>query len=74
MYHSHAFSDSEKISKKVDVEVCLHDSNDTQLLVSETETSKKFKIPRYGVKITAQKGIYATLRLTERRAIEYNLV
>lgn len=58
----------------VEVEVLLDEVRDSQLLIRTDEKSRRFSIPRQGVRISNVRDGYATLTLTERSAINNNLI
>ena len=58
----------------VDVEVLLDEVRDNQLIIRTDEKSRRFSIPRQGVRISNVRDGYATLTLTERSAINNNLI
>ena len=62
---------------KVTVDVILMKRTDHEFTVRTDETSRPVILPRYGVKILQDKpkiGDVITLRLTEKKAVDYNLV
>jgi hypothetical protein len=71
-YHDPATRAAPKL--KVDVEVYLEREADHELIIREYETSRPFSIPRSGITIKNRRGKVVTLRLSERKAVEYNLV
>ena len=58
----------------VDVEVLLDEVRDNQLMIRTDEKSRRFSIPRQGVRISNVRDGYAILTLTERSAINNNLI
>ena len=60
--------------RRVDVEILIDDISAHHLLVRIDETSKPIHLHREGIKVTMGEVPYATLNMTERRAINYNLI
>ena len=61
-------------SSKVDVDVILEMELDTDIVIRTDETAKPIVVSRKGVKVTKKEGKLATLRLSEAKAVYYNLV
>jgi hypothetical protein len=61
-------------STKTEVEVILVTKTDKSLMVKVDETSRPVWISRSGVKIKANPTGTVTLTLSERKAINYNLI
>lgn len=61
-------------AEKIEVEVLLKKKCDHWFTIQTSEDSRPFDIPTHGVKVLKRVGEYATLRLSERKAINYNLV
>lgn len=82
MYHSpldrrdiiKAISATRAKQPTVDVEVLLDEVRDNQLMIRTDEKSRRFSIPRQGVRISNVHNGYATLTLSERSAINNNLI
>ena len=58
----------------IKIEVVLVGSDDTGHIIKADETSPEQRINRYDARVEDLNGIYATLSLTEERAIALNLV
>lgn len=58
----------------IEVDVILDRKEPHKLLVRTDETSEPILMTRERVKIVSVNGIYATLSLPERTAINYNLI
>jgi hypothetical protein len=58
----------------IKIEVVLVSSDDTGHTIKADETSPEQKVNRYDARVEDRNGIYATLSLTEERAIALNLV
>lgn len=62
--------------ENIDVEIIIDDMSRHQLLVRTDEDAKPVQLPRHGTKLDmAEETLpYATLTLSESKAISYNLV
>jgi hypothetical protein len=58
----------------IKIEVILVGSDDTGHTIKADETSQEQKVNLHDAKVEDHNGIYATLSLTEERAIALNLV
>jgi len=61
-------------SEPAEIEVILLAKTDTDLMVKTDEKSRPMTIPRRGTKILSLTNQIATLRMSERTAINYGLV
>lgn len=58
----------------VDVEVILLQRSKDEFKIREDESRPVRSIPRDGIKVRNVRGLYATLSMTERRAVNLNLI
>jgi hypothetical protein len=58
----------------VEVEVILVQENHEYIQVRISEDSKPITLPKSGVKVLKRSGKYLELSLSERKAINYNLI
>ena len=63
-----------KVHEKIEVEVLLDERTAEGYLVRTDEDAKQVYVPRRRVRIVSKTPTVVTLSLSERRAIEYNLI
>lgn len=61
-------------SPRVTLTVVLVGKHHHHLSIKEDETARTRTIPRTGIEIVSVSGIYAKLRMSERKALDLNLV
>lgn len=59
---------------RVSVDVILDRLVGKSLLIREDESRPARLIPRYGVQLSNMRGAYVTLSMTERQAVNLNLI
>lgn len=62
------------VPERVTVDVILDRMESRHLMIREDETKPPRRIPRYGVKMKVIKGSYVSLSMSERQAVNLNLI